>query len=182
MEKRVVEAVIEELKCHGFKFTMDDVTARLHMSKSSLYKLVGSKDNLVHGVLEYIKADFVQRRQALWAENVDIHTKLQGFMELYLRIFKHYNNMIYQEIKQLYYAEWEDWIAFQQDNIDSLLALLQQGIDSGEFRPVNVHLVRQVILSSMTALTDYEFLQENNMTYYDALEGLGDILFNGLKK
>lgn len=182
MEKRIAEAVLEEIKIHGFKFTMDDITARLHMSKSSLYKLVGSKDKLVHNVISFIKEDFEAQKRQLLAEETDRYSKICRFIELYVEIFRPYNNNIYKEIKLLYYAEWERWQQFQQENVDCLLQLLQDGINAGEFRQVNIRVVRQIVLTAAIAMTDYQFLQENNLTYYDALETLSDLIFNGLKK
>lgn len=182
MEKRIAEAVLEEMKIHGFKFTMDDITARLHMSKSSLYKLVGSKDKLVHDLISFIKDDFEMQKRKLFAEEIDRYSKICRFVELYVEIFRPFDNNIYKEIKLLYYQEWERWELFQQENVDCLLQLLQDGINAGEFRQVNIRVVRQIVLTAAIAMTDYQFLQENNLTYYDALETLSDLIFNGLKK
>lgn len=182
MERKIAEAVLEEIKVHGFKFTMDNITSRLHMSKSSLYKLVGSKDKLVHDLIKFVMEDFEAKKRQLFTEKRDRYSKICRFIELYVEIFRPFNNNVYQEIKLFYYTEWERWQVFQQENVDCLLTLLQDGIDAGEFRQVNIRVVRQIVLTAAIAMTDYQFLQENNLTYYDALESLRDLIFNGLKK
>lgn len=182
MEKRIAEAVNEEIKIHGFKFTMDDVTARLHMSKSSLYKLVGSKDKLVHDFVSYLRADFSSKLEEVLAEDSDICTKLERYVCLYVNLYKPYGNNSFLELKQFYYEEWERWREFQQENIDSILAVLQQGINAGAFRPLNIQLVRCVIIASVMSLSDYQTLEESNLSLADALQEFADLLFNGIMK
>ena len=47
MNEKVILAAIEEMKIHALRFTMEDLTKRLHMSKTSLYKIVNTKENLI---------------------------------------------------------------------------------------------------------------------------------------
>ena len=182
MERKIVDAVLAEIQAHGFKFTMDDITARLHMSKSSLYKLVGSKDKLVHDFITELKLDFETRRRHLVNNEDDIYSKVEAFVKLYVEMFRPFQNDVYYDIKVLYYDEWQRWHEFQKENVEFLMQLLQQGIDKGCFRPVNINVVRQVLLVSAMSLAEYDFLQESNLTYADAVKALSDIILNGLRQ
>lgn len=182
METRVAEAVLEEIRIHGFKFTMDDVTARLHMSKSSLYKLVGSKDKLVHDLISWIKDDFEGQKKQVLLSSLDRYSKINRLIEIYVAIFRPFNNNVYKEIKLFYPEEWERWQKCQEENIDCILDLLKEGIAENEFKPVNIHVVRQIVLHAAVAMTDYDFLQQSNLSYFDALKQFSDIIFFGVKK
>ena len=51
MKDRLVQATLEEMKSRSLKFTMDDLARKLHVSKSSIYKMVESKEDLVRLVI-----------------------------------------------------------------------------------------------------------------------------------
>ena len=109
MEQRLIDATLEEMKLHSLKFTMDDLTRRLHISKTSLYKMTKSKEQLIAAIIDYIIAEFKTK------EAIILQTK-QSIPEKILAIVKIYTDI--SVIRQLY-------ICIQAFSILSDLPVLQ---------------------------------------------------------
>lgn len=62
------------------------------------------------------------------------------------------------------------------------MAILQAGIDAGVYRPVNIGIMRYTLEHTVSALGDASFLNDNGLTYSEAIQGLRDIIFYGIKK
>ena len=58
--------------------------------------------------------------------------------------------------------------------------LVEQGIQDGVLRPVNVNLVGQILKDAFDSFTSYSFLESNGLTYKKAMQELLDILFKGM--
>ena len=56
--EELIRAAIEEIKIHSLRFTMEDLTRMLKVSKTSLYKFVALKDELVSAVVDEMISAF----------------------------------------------------------------------------------------------------------------------------
>lgn len=182
MEERLLIATLEEIKIHGLKFTMDDLTKRLHISKSSLYKTITSKNILINKLVTYIIANYEYKERQLLKSNLDVYNKIQNLIALYIDIFNQFNNNIYHDLQINYYDEWLRWQKFQEQRIGILIKLVEEGITANKFRQVNLAVLKQCMLYTAPALCDYNFLQENNLSYSDAVKHYVDILLFGIEK
>ena len=182
MDQRVIDAVLEEMKVHALKFTMQDMTKRLHMSKTSLYKLVSSKDELIHSAVTFIIDDFNHQESVIDTSNLPMDDKIQQIIQLYVEIFNPIGNNSLLDLKVMYPDEWLRWSQFRHEVIISLLDYLKKGVDEGLFRPVNLDVAYQCAISSSEAVMDFDFLQSNNLTYSSAIKSMVDIFLNGIKK
>lgn len=178
----MILAALEEIHLRGLRFTMGDLTRRLRMSKSSLYKIVASKDALVHAVVDYIIREFNRRERELLTGDAPVQEKLMSYVAAYVEVYKNMDNGIYLDLQQFYPEEWQRFQAFRQEKINGVLDILQEGMDKGIFRPINLLVLRQCLLASSEALLDRDFLQKSNLTYSDALDVLRDILLYGVEK
>lgn len=181
MDEKVILAALEEIKVHALKFTMSDVTRRLRMSKSSLYKLVDSKDKLITAIVTYLIHEFKRKEQVLLQGNESPRQKIMGLVQLYTQMFQGMDNGVYGDLRCSYEAEWQRWSDFRAETVNHVMQLLQEGIDQQEFRPVNIAVVKQCLLVSSEALADSDFLQRNNLTCCMAIEQLSNLLFVGLE-
>lgn len=181
MEQKVIKAALEEVKVHGLRFTMSDVTRRLRMSKSSLYKLVPSKDLLIEEMQSYIMDTFNAREKRIHNSNLSLVDKVQQFIRAYLEMMRPLTTSGYFEDLQLLYPEESArWDAFYKEKVGDFINLLQVGVEAGVLRPVCLPVVQHCLYVSAIGLANPSFLQHYNLTYQQAVEALEDILFNGL--
>lgn len=159
---------------------MGDLTRRLRVSKSSLYKFVSSKDELVSEVVNELTASFNREESEILSGNKPVEEKLELFTEAFMKITYGFDSRVYEDLQRFYKSDWKKWAAFRQEKINVFMNLLQNGIDSGAVKPVNFVVVYQCLNASMEAIANPEFLESNNLSYYQAVDTLQDIVFHGL--
>ncbi|MBQ7221168.1 MAG: TetR/AcrR family transcriptional regulator [Synergistaceae bacterium] len=179
-KEELIHAAIEEIKIHSMRFTMEDLTRRLRVSKTSLYKFVASKDELVSEIVSELIASFNREESEILNSSKPIQKKLQLFTQSFMRITQGFDSRVYGDLQRFYKDEWEKWSAFRQEKISVFMKLLQEGIDSGAVKPVNFAVVYQCLNAAMEAIAKPDFLESNNLTYSQAVDTLQDIVFHGL--
>ncbi|MCR5758231.1 MAG: TetR/AcrR family transcriptional regulator [Selenomonas sp.] len=181
IETKVLDAAWEEAKIRSLRFTMSDVTRRLRMSKSSLYKLVPSKDELIHDMLSLAIERFNQEEKQLLSGDLSTREQINRFIKAYLSMMKPMMTAGFLEDLQLSYPEeYKRWEDFYAEKVAHCIDILRSGVEKGILRPFNLAVVQQCLYTSATALTDSSFLKRNNLTYEKAITDLEEILFCGL--
>ena len=179
MEEKIILAALAEMKLHSFRFTMGDLARRMHVSKSTIYKVVSSKEELVHKVIDYLMAVFEQEKSRS-QDTSSLEAKLRDFIRAYTHAFRYFEHGIYSDLQMNYPQEWERWEKFRQERVAIFVKLLEDGIAQGVFRPVNVAVMQRSLLVLSDSFADNDFLNENNMTYSQAIESISDWLFKGI--
>ncbi|VBB04986.1 tetr bacterial regulatory protein hth signature [Lucifera butyrica] len=180
MRNRIIMAAVEEINLRGFKFSMNDLTKRLRISKSSIYEHFSSKDELIATILDMVLNDYLAQEEKIFNSNLPVIEKLKAALTITLQNFEPFHNRVYDDLRLTYPEKWEKVISFRKERMDRLTSLLQQGVNAGVIRHVNLGVVRQIIVSTMNDLGSYRFLTENNMTYPDAIAVMLDVIIQGL--
>ena len=177
---QIIMAAAAEIKMHGFKFTMNDVTARLHISKTSLYGYFPSKSALVAAVIKMVQEDVQRQEEDIYNDSErSIEDKFQAVMSVSPALVGPSSDSIYYDLQTTYPERWRNVENFRQQRLDRLIALLEKGVSSRKIKPINFSVLKQLVFFSMNDLFDHTFLVENNMTYYDAVVSLSKILTRG---
>ncbi|MGN0954205.1 TetR/AcrR family transcriptional regulator [Dialister sp.] len=182
MKDRLVKATLEEMKARSLKFTMDDLARKLHASKSSIYKMVDSKESLIRLVMHWAMERFDRKAEALVHGKGPVNSRLMAFCGLFFKTFWYLPDAVNEDLEMRYEDIWEEWQAYREAKFDDMMALLKEGVDKGEYRRVNLPVVRQCVFYAAQGLTNPDFLKEMNMTGKDVLELLEDIMLKGLEK
>jgi AcrR family transcriptional regulator len=180
LRNRIITAAVEEINLRGFKFTMSDLTKRLSISKSSLYDHFSSKDELISTILDIVLNDLRTQEEKVYNSDLPIIEKLQASLTITSQTFEPFHNRVYDDLVSSYPKEWQKVANFRKERMDRLSALLNQGMEAGTIRHVNMGVVRQMIISTMNDFISYRFLAENNMTYPDAVVAMLDVIIHGL--
>lgn len=179
MEEQVISAALAEMKIHSVRFTMEDLTRRLRISKTSLYKIVASKELLIHAIINHLMAEFQHETDEVRGESLLLEEKMRRFIRAYAKIFRYFEHGVYNDLQNLYPSEWARWDDFRRQRIENFLSLMREGIEQGNFRPINLPVLQRCLLVMSESLADVNFLNENDLTYSQAVENFSDLLFNG---
>lgn len=182
MKERLVKATLEEMKVRSLKFTMEDLARKLHASKSSIYKIVDSKEDLIRLVMHWAMERFDKEAEPLLHGDGPVNSRLMDFCGLFFRTFWYLPDEVNEDLEMRYEDIWKEWDAYRESKFDAMMGLLKEGVDKGEYRQVNLPVVRQCVFYAAQGLTDPDFLKEMNMTGKDVLELLEDIMLKGLEK
>ena len=139
------------------------------MSKSSIYKLIDSKDALIHAMISYKIESFQDEMKSLDEADYDMIQKIKLFVKSYLEF-------IHPMIASGFYKDHE----FYKEQVDYVGTLLQKGIEAGTFRPLPLAVIQHTLYVSTAAMLDENFLKENRLSYEQAIESLEELLFHGI--
>ena len=179
--QKCIDCAIQLCSSQGLDFTMSQLAARLGMSKKTLYVLFDSKEALLLAVVDTmfdaVKADeakILARQDLSLADKVrqlvvvlpDSYknldwSRLQGVEEKY--------PAVYGRIRQRLESEWEP-----------TLELLRQGMEQGELHPFQPGLLRAVVEGAMEHFLSSDALQREGIGYVQALDGMMDLLMEGI--
>ncbi|MBR1730238.1 MAG: TetR/AcrR family transcriptional regulator [Selenomonadaceae bacterium] len=87
MNEKVILAALEEMKIHALRFTMEDLTKRLHISKTSLYKIVDTKEKLIHEIINYLMKSFEEEEKNIKIQANSAKEKIIRFVDEYTKMF-----------------------------------------------------------------------------------------------
>lgn len=180
MRKRIISAAVEEINLRGFKFTMSDLTKRLSISKTSLYEHFSSKGELITIIVDMVLNDFREQEEKIYNSELTIIEKFKGSLTIMPKTFEPFHTRVYDDLRLTYPEEWQKVVNFRKDRMDRLTTLLLSGMECGAIRSVNIAVIHQMLISTLNDLINYNFLSENNLTYFDAVNALLDVVINGL--
>lgn len=181
MKEKILEATIKVFNQKGLKFTMDDIAKELSMSKKTIYTVFSDKDSLFGEMVDYC-FDKIKESEARILRADDLSTvekirKILGvlpesyvdidFRQLYLLKDKY--PKIYRKVEERLESGWEGTIA-----------LLNQGMEEGVIRPVNVILVKTMLEATLEQFFQRDILMANQISYKNALDEVVGIITDGI--
>ena len=188
----LISAALDLFVERGFSATrLEDVAARAGVSKGTLYVYFPSKEELFKAVVRGGIVPAIERAEKLLDEhrgNADSlirdivkgwwvsvgSTRLGGIPKLMISESRNF-----PELTQFYFRE----VISRVHRL--VAAAVQRGIDSGEFRPVDVEYVKRLVIAPLWLLTVWRFsfdycesIQLDPFTYLDLHL---DLILRGLK-
>ena len=180
-EKKIFEATFRLYQKYGIRFTMDQLSSELSMSKKTIYVYFPDKTSLFHQTVDYI-FDCIKEEEAsiLQDERLELKEKLrrllgamphqyQGLEFQHLYVLKEKYPAIYRHVTERLEGEWEP-----------TLALLQQGITEGVFRPFSLPIFKTMMEATLEQFFQRDILVANQISYQDALREVVDLLLDGI--
>jgi AcrR family transcriptional regulator len=176
------EELVGLLVKDGFaQLTLDDLAARLHCSKRTLYGLAGSKEQLVRAaVVHFFRRATTRVETALTAE-----TEPTARLAAYLRA-------VAAELEPVSPQFFDDVAAFEpaaevyerntRAAADRVQQLIDEGVAAGEFRKVHVAFAADVITSVMVRIQQRQVAAATGLADAAAYEHLAELLLHGLTR
>lgn len=180
MKDTILAAAIEEVTLRGLRFTMQDLATRLRVSKRSIYENFSSKEELVSYMVDAILTDMSTQEQVILEAKTSCINRLEQLLTVHPYEAEMFNKNIYEDLRRFFPKQWQKVEAARQLRLQRIEQLLEAGITARELRPVNVGLISEVIKSSFDSFTSYHFLEQNKLTYKEAMESLLSIMLEGI--
>lgn len=180
-QQDLLDRLVHLIEAEGFSaFTLDDLAARLHCSKTTLYALAGSKHELVvEAVTEYFRAAVPQVEARVAAAEPG------GRVTAYLLAVAEYFRPLSREFL-------DDLLAFgptadlYRRNTAAAAArireLIAEGIEAGEFRAVDAAFVAEVVAATMVQIQRGEMFARLRMTDAEAYAELASLVVHALSR
>lgn len=164
-------------------FTMDEIAARLRVSKATLYKYYSSKEAILDEVVRYKIAQ-------IEAFEPQLEDAQLGFTNRYFDVIKaasltlaEFSSQFVQDIKQKYPELWDKINQFQVRALTAAEKFYRHGIESGIMHEgLNPHILALTDKIFIYAAANPNFLREHNVTLEEAFDGFFQMKSKGIFK
>ncbi len=176
----ILSAATDLFREKGLTFTMQDLADRMHISKKTIYKKYRSKESLLLSLTEYGFDRIQNSKQAVLNSQMELSEKLGAAL---IALPDDYQTLDFRRLGELgekYPSVLDSIIRNLKSGWEPIFALLDQGIQSGLFRPVPHLILQQIVTSSIDAFLDGRSLHLAGISYQEALESLSVILMKGI--
>lgn len=181
LKETILEGTLEVFNQKGMKFTMDDIASSLNMSKKTIYTVFKNKEDLFLTMVDYLFDGIKEsEREVLSSTNLGTLQKIKtvlgvmpesyrqiDFSRLYL--LRDNYPTIYAKVEQRLETGWE-----------SIIALLEQGMEEGVIRRVSIPIVKMMLEASLEQFFQRDILVRNGLGYADAVEEVVRVIVDGI--
>jgi AcrR family transcriptional regulator len=164
--------------------SMQDLADALGMQKGSLYYYIESKEELLRVLLEQATSILGAQIDEIYASDLPSSEKLRRVLENHGRAIMDHLNLVtvyLQEYRSLPPERLEEVLARREYYEQRLMQILEDGISSGEFRPVNVKMTVFGFLG-MLNWTHQWFSPEGELTSEEIAAILADLALHAVSK
>lgn len=180
LQESIIIAATEEFKEKGLKFTMDDITERLSISKKTIYTVFSSKEELLNAIVDYAFLAIRKTKQSILDQEMDLVEKIKkvtiALPDQYLEI--DFRNL--EGLEEKYPSAYGKVVDNLQSNWDSIFELLQEAVDGGFIKPINFLIFKEIISASIEHFISSDMLIRENIMYKDALQEMITMVMEGV--
>ncbi|RKM58107.1 TetR/AcrR family transcriptional regulator [Butyrivibrio sp. X503] len=179
---RIIDEVIRQFNEKGMKFTMDDVSSELHISKKTIYKEFKDKDELFMETVDYGFSALKEKEAQIIAD--DSLDPLEKISKLIICLPDKYQNLDYRLIYQLkekhpkIYARFMGRISRDWKDTEKLI---REAMDNGLIRRVPITVIKLMLEGTVEKFLGTQELTKAGIDYDDSLETMIEILLDGIR-
>jgi AcrR family transcriptional regulator len=164
------------------KVSMDEIASDLRMSKNTIYLHFSGKMDIAKGLVARLR-NKINGHQVQIEKTEKDPLRVISLNVLFLQQelapwFEHFLKDIQLELPEL----WHEFVDFRTEKVMELEKLVATGIKKGKFRQVNPTLAVRAYLGAVNNIIDPEILQQEGITFQQALETVMDIWSKGIVK
>jgi AcrR family transcriptional regulator len=179
--EKILNAAEKRMVQFGYrKVTMDEIAQDLRMSKNTIYKEFVGKEEIAKALVKRL-----QQQLNSELDNIEKAQKdpLRVFSDSVLLLrkrlgpwFEHFFREISGELPSL----WEEFLYYRNAKVLDIRSLVEKGSRNGIFRRVNSSIATEAYLGAVKAIMNPRFLEQENLTFEQALDAVLDIWSNGI--
>jgi AcrR family transcriptional regulator len=182
MKERILKAVVEEIQEKGMRFTIDDVTQRLGISKKTVYEHFSTKEEIIKTIVSRILEEADQKTNEIIADDsLSFIDKIKALMQVLPEYYQIYNRPVLDEMKRYYPEQWVHIETSLEEDWDDIRVLIEEGIKTEEVvTSYSITVIMKVLKEAINTTLDQTFFYKNNITVTEALSQTVDILLYGI--
>lgn len=179
--EELLDALADLFLREGFlEFGVGDLAARLSCSRSTLYLVAQSKEQIVLAVLRHFFRGAADRIEAKVEMEADAGLRLAVYLRAVAQELEPASGLFYADL-----AAYTPGREIYADNTryaaQRVQRLVDAGVDAGAMRPVNASFVGTAVAAVMTAIQSGEIGDATALADAAAYEALADLVMDGLR-
>lgn len=185
VKKNIITAAQSTFKRYGFrKTTMDEIAYAARKGKSSLYYYFNSKEEVFQAVIEKEAAVLRAEINLRVKEYDSAKDKLRAYIFVRMEGFNNWGNF-YDALKDEYLSNYDFIekirVKYDKSEVDNIAQIIQEGIETNEFKSLNALLTAKTILIAMKGLESSLIVEkEKESSIEKEIDDMLEILFHGI--
>ncbi|MFA5059408.1 MAG: TetR/AcrR family transcriptional regulator [Candidatus Omnitrophota bacterium] len=180
---KILDAAQNRMVKFGYrKVTMDEIAGDLGMSKNTIYKYFTGKEEIAKSLVNRLEQKINESLGKIEKTEKD---PLKIFTESILLLRKQLGpwfEYFFKEIPSELPSLWEEFLRYRNEKILGIQSLVEKGIKKGIFRKINAPIAVQAYLGTVKAIVNHKFLEQEKISFDQALDAVLDIWANGILK
>ncbi len=182
-QEKILNAAEKRMIKFGYrKVTMDEIAQDMHMSKNTIYKIFTGKEEIAKALVKRIQQQLDTGLDNIEKLQNDPLKVFSGSVLLLRKQLGPWFEHFFSEIPTELPALWEEFLHFRNEKILGVRSLVDKGSRNGIFRRVNPSIATEAYLGAVKAITNPRFLEQENLTFEQALDAVLDMWSNGIIK
>jgi AcrR family transcriptional regulator len=178
---RLFDELLELFLAEGFsRFTLDELAARLRCSKSTLYTLAASKDELVRRVTVHFFKRATAAVEATLARTTDPRARVTAYLTAVGDELAVASEVFMADLNAFAPAR-EVYEANTHAAATRVRQLIEEGVAAGVFRAVNAAFAADLIATTMVRIQQREVAAATGLSDAAAYVELATLLTEGLR-
>lgn len=182
VKQKILDLALETFLSEGFyKTTMDELAAKLRVSKKTIYKNFATKEDLLKEVTRhFLKNNHEAVKQSVKIESNAVE-KLFDITRTIGNIVTRVSEKMISDLHNYSPELWKEIDEFRTKMmIKTFSKIIQQGKAEGYIRNINSQVMIIAFISSLRGVANPEFVISNKITISEALETTISIFLNGI--
>ena len=174
------DGLVALLLAEGFNaLTLDELAARLHCSKRTLYALAGSKEQLVRAAVVHFFRGATQRVEAAVADVSGAAAKVAAYLHAVATELAPATPVFLADVAGFTPAA-EVYARNTSAAARRVSELVEAGVATGEFRMVHAAFVGDVVSATTVRIQQRQLTAATGLADAEAYRHLADLLLHGL--
>jgi AcrR family transcriptional regulator len=187
-KKQILDAAERVFSKHGFdKARVDDIVEESGLSKGALYWYYKSKDAIIRALLERVFISEMREAEELVKAEGSAADRLALFVKFAVREYRRFENLLplaYEFVALAYRNETvrETVVGYFKHYASILAEVIQQGINSGEFRDCNPKTTAISLIAMYEGTAMLWFLDRDSVNWDQMAKQPLEMFLSGLSK
>lgn len=185
-KKEVIQIAAARLfRDRGYAATsMRDLAEAVQLKASSLYNHIKGKEEILQAICFETANRFLMAMESIEQEDISNTEKAKKLIRLHVKTAMEDATSITafnDEWRHLSEPHLSEFMAIRKTYENKFKAIIKQGIDNNEFKPIQPVIILYTFLSSVRWLYDW-YNPNGDITSNDVEENIVDILMDGIMK
>ncbi len=182
-KEKILNAAEKRMLKFGYrKVTMDELATDLGMSKNTIYKHFTGKEEIAAHLIKRLQ----QRINSGLSHIEDTERdSLKVFSSSILLLRKQLGpwfEQFFHELPSELPVLWEEFLRYRNEKILDIRTFVVKGIKKGVLRDINASIAVQAYLGAVKAVMEPKFLEQEKLTFEQALGEVLDMWARGILK
>lgn len=184
MKRKIMNATIKAYNKKGLKFTMEDVSKEIDISKKTIYKYYKNKEELVKYIIsETFNEVHLRQKEISLNSKLGVKDKLIEILNASNELINSINLTNLEEFLDIYPDLYVLIMAKYENNWQTVIDLIEAGHKRGIFNTeYSSQMIRNLLSEGMKSLHMNNVLKASNIDYRTGITQVINIIIKGITK